>query len=177
MKYVALLRGIGPTNPNMRGEKLRGVLEELGFNNVQTVITSGNVVFESSSKDIKQLQNTIEAAWPKHLGFNSTTIIRSQQQLQDLVAKNPFKGVNHSPKTYQLVTFFKNPIKTDIKFPFTPPGKGYTLLGKYDDAICSTLDTTAAKTPDLMVWLERQFGKEITSRTYKTIERILQKME
>ena len=38
MRYVALLRGIGPTNPNMRNEKLRGFFEVLVFEDVQTVI-------------------------------------------------------------------------------------------------------------------------------------------
>jgi uncharacterized protein (DUF1697 family) len=45
VKYVALLRGIAPTNPNMRNDKLRGVFEKLSFENVKTVISSGNVVF------------------------------------------------------------------------------------------------------------------------------------
>ena len=47
MRYVALLRGIGPANPNMRNEKLRGVLEELGLANVASVISSGNLLFDT----------------------------------------------------------------------------------------------------------------------------------
>lgn len=167
-KYVALLRGIGPSNPNMHGAKLKGVMDELGFKNVQTLISSGNVLFESNSKDTAKLEAKIEAAWPKKLGFNSTTIIRNQQQLKELVAKDPFKGVEHGRETYQLVTFFKTKPK-DIK------GLFYDMEGV--NALCSTVDTTTAKTPDFMVKLEKQFGKAITSRTYKTVQRILQKME
>jgi uncharacterized protein (DUF1697 family) len=141
----------------------------LGFNNVQTLISSGNVLFETNSKDTDKLEAKIEAAWPKQLGFNSTTIIRSQQQLKDLVAQNPFKGVEHSRQAYQLVTFFKNPPSPQ------PNGQFYNDLGV--NALCSTIDTTTAKTPDFMIKLEKQFGKQITSRTYKTVQRILQKME
>ena len=58
-KYIAFLRGIGPGNPNMRNEKLRGAFEELGFKNVQSVISSGNVIFDSpaggQAKNIKTL--------------------------------------------------------------------------------------------------------------------------
>src|SRR5437868_1402177 len=110
-KYVALLRGIGPSNPNMHQAKLAGVLEGLGFSNVQAVISSGNVIFESSSTDIKALEEQIEKAWPEQLGFNSTTIIRSQAQLQALVDQNPYKNTEHSREFYLLVTFFKNPPK------------------------------------------------------------------
>jgi uncharacterized protein (DUF1697 family) len=176
-KYVALLRGIAPTNPNMRQAKLCGVLEGLGLKNVRGVISSGNVVFESGTKDVESLEKKIEAAWPKQLGFHSTTIIRSQQQLQDLVAKDPYKDVAESPNNYFLVTFFKQPKTVSFTTPYRPDNKPYTLVAAYPKEVCSVTDLSASKTPDLMTWLEKQFGKEITSRTLLTIHRILKKMD
>ena len=175
-RYVALLRGIAPLNPNMRNDKLRGVFEKLGFANVRTVISSGNVIFESPSRSVRKLEESIENALPKELGFKSTTIIRSQKQIQKLVDENPFKGMEHSQKSSLNVTFLKKRRKTDIKFPYKVDNRDYTLLGMYDGAICSVIDLTSAKTPDLMVWLEKQFGKEITTRTWKTVERIRKAM-
>jgi uncharacterized protein (DUF1697 family) len=175
-KYVALLRGIAPTNPNMRNDKLRGVFEELGFANVKTVISSGNVVFESPSRSVRKLEDRIEEALPKELRFKSTTIIRSQKQLQQLVDKNPFKSREHSQKSSLNVTFLKKKRKIGIKFPYEIDNRDYTLLGMYDGAICSVIDLTRAKTPDLMLWLEKKFDKEITTRTWKTVERILKAM-
>ena len=176
-KYVALLRGIAPMNPNMRNDKLRGVFEKLGFENVKTVISSGNVIFESPSRGVKKLEETIEGAFPKQLGFTSTTIIRSRAQLQKLVDKNPFKGMEHSQKSSLNVTFLKKKKRTHIRFPHKIDNRDYELLGMYDGAICSVIDLTSEKTPDLMIWLEKQFGKEITTRTWKTVERILKAME
>ena len=175
-RYVALLRGIAPTNPNMRNDKLRGVFEKLGFENIKTVISSGNVVFESPSRSVRELEDRIENAFPEELGFNSTTIIRSQKQVQQLVDKNPFQGMEHSQTSSLNVTFLKQKRKIDIKFPYNVENRDYTLLGMYDGAICSVIDLTSAKTPDLMIWLEKQFGKEITTRTWKTVERILKAM-
>lgn len=176
MKYAALLRGIGPGNPNMRNDKLREVFEGLRFNNVQTVISSGNVIFESDSKDIKSLENTIEEAIFHHLGFRSTTIIRSRQQLQELVDFNPFASLEHGPSSYLLVTFFKNPTKVSFNLPYQPDDKPYKFLSADKHTIFSTTDNTIIKTSDLMTYLEKQFSKEITSRTYKTVNRILDKM-
>jgi uncharacterized protein (DUF1697 family) len=175
-KYVALIRGIGPSNPNMHNEKLRGVFEGLGFRNVQTVIASGNVLFENPSKDVGRLEATIEKAWPARLGFTATTIVRSRESLQELVDKNPFKRMKDAPKSRLNVTFLKSPPRTKLKFPHRPENKKYQLLGLYDCAICSVIDLTDAKTPDLMGFLEKQFGKEITTRTWKTIARILKKL-
>ena len=175
-KYVALLRGIAPTNPNMRNDKLRGVFENLGFENVKTVISSGNVIFESPSRSVKKLEETIESALTEQLGFTSTTIIRSQGQIQKLVDKNPFQGMAHSQRSSLNVTFLKKKRRTNIKFPHKIDNRDYELLGMYDGAICSVIDLTSSITPDLMLWLEKQFGKEITTRTWKTVERILKTM-
>ena len=175
-RYIALLRGIAPTNPSMRNDKLRGVFEKLGFENVKTVISSGNVIFESPSRSVKELEDRIEKALPQELGFNSTTIIRSQKQLQQLVDKNPFRGMEHSQTSSLNVTFLKKKRKIDLNFPYRVENRDYTLLGIYDGAICSVIDLTSVKTPDLMVWLEKQFGKEITTRTWKTVGRILKAM-
>lgn len=170
-KYVALLRGIAPMNPNMRNEKLRGAFEELGFTNVKTVISSGNVLFETSEKDAPKLEAIIERALPEMLGFTSTTIVRSLADLQDLVSANPFAGYEHSLKTSLNVTFLKT--KPDNHQPLE--GRGFSIIRVTDREVCSVIDTSTAKTPDFMAKAERAYGKQITTRTWKTVERIIQK--
>jgi uncharacterized protein (DUF1697 family) len=174
--YVALLRGIGPSNPNMRNDKLRELFEDLGFGNVRTVISTGNVLFESSSAAARAMEAKVEEALPKQLGFTSTTIIRSRRQLQALVDRDPFRSIEHSSKTNLNVTFLKTKPRTKLAFPHRPKDGDYTILGLYDREICSVIDLTGARTPDLMRWLEKEFGKDITTRTYKTVGRILSRL-
>jgi hypothetical protein len=119
------------------------------------VITSGNVIFDSSSKNSQSLEGKIEKALPEKLGFKSTTIVRSKEELEALVEKNPFKGVRDEKPNYLLVTFFKN----------------------RSSELCTTIKLTEGKIPDFMSKMEREHGKAITSRTWKTIGRILEKME
>ena len=167
MKYVALLRGIGPSNPNMHGAKLKAAAESAGFKNVQTLLSSGNVLFESDIKDRAKIEKTLEKTWPAQLGFNSSTIVRSQRQLQSLVDQNPYKNATHSRGSYLLVTFFKTPPNP------APKSNYYNNLGV--NAQCNNLDNSAdLGTPDFMTKLDKQFGKDqITSRTWLTIQRIL----
>jgi hypothetical protein len=161
-KYAALLRGIGPSNPNMRGVKLKQAAEAAGFKNVQTLLSSGNVIFESADTDQAKIEAKLETAWPAQLGFNSLTIVRSQAQLAALV--------NDNKKTYLLVTFFKSP-------PRPAPKANYYSLSAVN-ALCNTIDSSGPGTPDFMAQLDKRFGKhQITSRTWLTIRRILQKME
>jgi uncharacterized protein (DUF1697 family) len=92
------------------------------------------------------------------------------------VEKNPFEDMQHSQTSSLNVTFLKKETSIDMTFPYQVENRDYTLLGMYDGAICSVIDLTSSKTPDLMLWLEKKFGKEITTRTWKTVERILKVM-
>jgi len=150
-KYAAFLRGIGPSNPNMRQEKLKWFFEKLGFKNVKVVISSGNVIFEAASKNTSALETKIEQALPKHLKFNSMTIVRSQQELEKMIKQNPFKKLTHGTKTYLMVTFIKNKPKP----------------------VFNVFDLTGNKGPEVMTKLEKDHGKQITTRTWKTINRIV----
>lgn len=154
-KYVAIIRGVGPGNPNMHSAPLTKFFEGLGFQNVKTVISSGNVVFESNETKNEKLEELIEKELPQKLGFFRTTIVRSQEQLKKFVDTNPFNGIPDEKPNYLLVTFFKD--------------------GK--DELISVLNQEKDKTPDFMTKLEKEYGKQISSLTWKTIGRILKTME
>lgn len=177
-KYVAMLRGIGPGNPNMTKEAFTAFFKELGFTGVQVVLASGNIIFESPSTDPDALSQQIERAMPQKLGFSRSAVIRSEVELLRIIELDPFKGIEeqHNKAQYLLITFFRNTPTVTMQLPFTPEGKPYTLLGKIDNAVYGSIDLTIGKTPDYMAWLEKQFGKDITSRTPKTIRLILSRM-
>ena len=160
----------------MKSEKLKAFFEELGFRNVQTLITSGNVIFESNISDVESMEARIEKALPIKLGFSSTAIIRSQTDLKSLITQDPYHGQEHGRDAYLLVTFFKHTPRLTFELPYQPADKPYRIIRETKGAIYGSVDLTNGKTPDYMVWLERQFGKDITSRTWKTIQRILDKM-
>lgn len=162
----------------MTSEKFRFFFEGLGFTGVQVVLASGNIIFKSSTNDEEALTKRIEKALPQKLGFSRSVIIRRESELQDLIDLDPFKGFeqDHNKTTYLLFTFFRHAPTVSLKLPYTPENKPYTLLGSIDNAVYGSVDLTSSKTPDYMKWLEKQFGKDITSRTPKTIRLILSRM-
>jgi uncharacterized protein (DUF1697 family) len=175
-KYVALLRGIAPMNPAMSNANLRAVCEDVGLQNVSTVISSGNVVFETDTTDRAGLEATLETAWPEKLGFESTTILRSQDELEALVELSPFGDLEHGPGSYLLVTFSKHPLKVDFETPFHPADRDYQVVAATTGEVFTVTDMTSGGTPDVMVWVEAKFGKLVSSRTWLTVGRILKKM-
>lgn len=176
MRYVALLRGIGPMNPNMRNDKLRGVLERLGFQNVQTVVSSGNVLFDADSGEASTLESVVEEAWPEQLGFRSTTIIRTGEEMLDLVEDSPFRDLADTPAARLQVTFLKHAPKMAPPVPRTPEGGGFTIAAVGEREVCSVLEPAGSPGPDLMRWLDRTFGRENTTRSWTSVQRIVRKL-
>jgi len=58
-KFIAFLRAINVGGHVVKMDQLRRFFEALGFANVETFIASGNVIFESKSKDPAALQRQI----------------------------------------------------------------------------------------------------------------------
>ena len=171
-KYVAFLRGINSgKHPTVKMDVLRNAFEELGFENVSTVLASGNVLFEADSINEKELEKQIEKLLPGAIGFESGVIIRTVEDIHKLVRLNPFKNVQVTPQTRLYVTFLKMRPGSDQEFPVK--SAGYRILGIFENVVCSIVDLLTAKTPDLMQVLDKTFGIEITTRNWNTVVRIL----
>lgn len=167
-KYIAFLRGIGPGNPNMRNEKLKLAFEQIGLESVKTVISSGNVLFETERESAASLEAKIEEGLTKHLGIHSAAIVRTKAEIEELVASDPFKSVVESPAEKPNVTFFKT--SQDIEIP--KQEKDFKVYQSTRDSISYTVDLSGTKTPNIMIMLEKHYGKGITTRTWNTVLRV-----
>jgi len=86
-KYVALFRGINVgTAKQLSMADLKRVLDDLGFQSVNTVLRSGSAVF---STDSRPTASTIEAAVEKATGIHSDVIVLSAAEFTEIVDANP----------------------------------------------------------------------------------------
>lgn len=175
MRYVALLRGIGPLHPNMRNARFVEVFEELGFTNVATIATTGNLVFDSPSRSVRSLESRIEAAWPERLDFHSTTIVRTAREVHDLIGSDPFAGRADDAASRFQVTFLKRP-SAGVAPPTPSTDRGWEIVSADDRQVCWTIDTTRSRTPDGMRAMERAYGLDITTRAWRTVLNIAKKL-
>src|SRR5215207_596940 len=89
--YVSLLRAV-----NVGGRRsvpmapLRALYESLGFENVQSYVQSGNVVFESNQRAAAPLRARIEKAITGEFGIHVDVALRSAAELRKVVAANPY---------------------------------------------------------------------------------------
>lgn len=169
MNYVALIRGIMPSNPQMSNANLCRVIESLGYKNVRALLSSGNVIFASDERDEKSIARKITSVLQKELGINGHTIVRSQTNLENLLAKKPFGDQTHQQNgSYQTVTFLVKPSEADIT-------ESSDVRLVYKDELTRCYQSSSGMT--IMPLLEKTYGKTITTRTWKTVERIVKKMQ
>jgi uncharacterized protein (DUF1697 family) len=89
-KYVAFLRAINVGGHTVKMDELRSLFQAMGFDNVETFIASGNVIFDSKTKSAKAIEGQIEKALEADLGYPVKTFIRSVSELAEVVGYKPF---------------------------------------------------------------------------------------
>lgn len=105
-KYVAFLRAINVGGHTVKMDYLRTLFEALGFANVETFIASGNVIFDSPSKNTKALERKIERHLQEVLGYEVTTFIRSPAELKKIASYEPFSAAELAGAGHVLYVAF-----------------------------------------------------------------------
>ena len=164
-RHVALLRGVSPMNLKMPA--LKRCLEDAGFTNVRTLLSSGNVAFDSPRQSGSALARRLEAAMATSLDRSFWTVVRTTRHLQSLVDADPFAALDAPADSRKVVTFLREPIDNALRFPMEKNGARLAMQG---------LDIFTAYPPQsdhpaFMALLERTFGGAITTRTWDTVRK------
>ena len=89
-KYVAFLRAINVGGHTVKMDHLRQLFVGLGFAKVETFIASGNVIFDSTTKNTRTLEKKIETCLLESLGYEVVTFVRSVPEVVRIAAYKPF---------------------------------------------------------------------------------------
>lgn len=173
-KYAALLLGINVGgNRKVAMSELKKMMEGLDFQNVKTLLNSGNVVFDAIETDDLSLKDKIEVQLRKTFGFEISIILLSFKELQDLIAKDPFKHIKITRNTRFYITFLPDNTPAAFKIPCELEEPGFRILQGGSNIVISVLELSEHyKTTDVMKILTREFGKKITTRNWNTVKKI-----
>lgn len=176
-KYIAFLRGI-----NVGGHhkvpmaELRKELEKLNLENVETILNSGNIVFDATTDNLENLETQVSEHLEKAFGFSIPTILLRSELIYQLLENAPFKDIELTKETRLYVSFLKKDTDNNIKLPWSSVDNSFNILDKTGKIISSVLDLSISNTPKGMAVLEKNFGKDITTRNWNTIKRIEKKL-
>jgi uncharacterized protein (DUF1697 family) len=99
---IALLRGINVGAHNrIPMAELRGLLAKLGYPDARTLVQSGNVVL-SADLSPEDLAGELERAIADRFGVQTPVVVRTRDELAEVVALDPLGDVAREHKLYQV---------------------------------------------------------------------------
>ena len=165
-RYVAFLRGVSPMNAKM--PELKRCFEEAGFDDVKTLLSSGNVVFDARTASELALARRIEAAMTKQLGRTFYTIVRSANTLRERIAADPYAAFRVPANAKRVVTFLREPLAAPSALP--AESEGVRILA-VDGADIFTVYVPQPGNPAFMRLIEKTFGANVSPRTRDTVKK------
>jgi uncharacterized protein (DUF1697 family) len=107
-RYIAFLRAINVGGHVVKMEALRSLFEAMKFRAVETFIASGNVIFETNSCDVDDLQSRIELRLHKALGYEVAAFLRTDSEVSAIARYKPFAEAAVQSATTFCVGFLAN---------------------------------------------------------------------
>ncbi|HEX7018629.1 MAG TPA: DUF1697 domain-containing protein [Gemmatimonadaceae bacterium] len=111
MRYVALLRGV-----NVGGHRkiamadLRALAVALSLEDPITLLQSGNLVFGARKRPTDSLERWLEKETGKQLGLQTDFMVRSGDEWEKVIARNPFADAARRDPGHLVVMFLKRPV-------------------------------------------------------------------
>jgi uncharacterized protein (DUF1697 family) len=89
-RYAALLGSINVGGNRLKMAELKAALEADGFENVATVVASGNVLFDHAKAPDAKLEQRIAEVVKDRFGIDTFAAVRSKAELEAAIDGNPF---------------------------------------------------------------------------------------
>jgi uncharacterized protein (DUF1697 family) len=115
--YLALLRAVNlPGHKRVAMADLRDLLVQLGFADARSLLQSGNLVFRSDRRPGAHLERLLETETGKRLAVATDFFVRTAEEWQTVVARNPFRVEAQRDPGHLVVMFLKDaPDASDVK--------------------------------------------------------------
>ena len=175
---VALLRAVNVAGKNrVAMADLRGMLEELGFTGVKSLLQSGNLVFRSERRFGEALERLLETETATRLKVSCDYFVRTADEWAKVVANNPFPDEAERDPGHLVVMFLKAPASSKnvkalaaaIRGPELVRAQGKQLYLVYPAGIGRSKLTTAL--------IEKHLGIRGTGRNWNTVVKLAAMVE
>lgn len=154
-------------------DTLLQLFADLGFQNIQTYIQSGNVVFQVKKTDQQKLEKKIAKAIREKFAFDVPVIVKEFDELKQIITDNPFLTDKTKDIAHLHVTFLAD--KPDqVNFNKIKDGQyqadEFHLIHKAIYLYCPNSYSNSKLTNN---FLEGKLKITATTRNWKTINELI----
>jgi len=176
MRYVALLGSINVGGNRLKMAELREALEREDFEEVETVVASGNVLFRHDERPSDGLAEKIEYIVRDRFGIKSFAAVRSRDELAAAIADNPFREDGEAKYVHTL--FLDRPLDREA---FEAFANSYTgperLAAGTREFFVDYAEGVGRSGLDPAMTKAKVIKCRATARNVRSLQRILDKMD
>jgi len=169
--HVLLLRGVMPTGKNkVPMAQFKLILNDLGFQNAQTYIQTGNAVFGADLANEK-IESLVESALRKKLGAEIKAFARSVEQFKTILKNTPFKKFD--PQKHYFTVLSEIPGKEALRW-FKQADFESDLFVLKKDVIYAEYSSLISDSRFTNNFFERKLSVAATTRNSNTMTKLLE---
>ncbi len=175
-RYAALLGSINVGGNRLKMAELKAALEGKGFENLATVVASGNVLFEHKRAGDAALAQEIEAIVKERFGIASFAAVRSRDEIARAIEGNPF-AKDGEPK-YVHTLFLEEPLGREAVEAFASGFDGPERIATGGRELFIDYAAGVARSQiDPALRKAKLIKGRATARNVRSLARILDKMD
>jgi uncharacterized protein (DUF1697 family) len=168
--YVALLRAVNVGGRSQVAmSDLRQLLTDLGFEDVISLLQSGNLVFTTSVGTGATLEAMLEVETQKRLGLKTAFFVRTARELGAVIASNPFPAEAERDPSHLLGVFLKDAPKANAVEALRAAIKGPELVEARGKHAYIVYPAGIGRSRLTNTVIEAKLGTQGTGRNWNTV--------
>jgi uncharacterized protein (DUF1697 family) len=177
MRYVALLGSINVGGNRLKMAELKAALEDAGFENVATVVASGNVLFEHVKAADAKLEAQIAKVVKDRFAIDTFACVRSKAELEAAVAESPFAGEGEDGFVHVFFLTCQPRKAAFARLAGDHEGRGREKLAPGTRALHIHFVDGAGNSKLTSDFIARRLGCKGTARNLRSIRRMIDLMD
>ena len=173
--YIAFLRAINVGGRRIKMDQLRAHFEALGFRKVDTLLASGNVIFNCNCSDRKILSQKIESHLQDQLGYQVATFIRTLPELDRISLYQPFNRNDLETAGAFNVAFLKHALSETALRQLSTLTTDIDRFHAHDREVYWLCKVKQSESQFSNTLFEKKLGVVATFRNIKTVLRLVAK--
>jgi uncharacterized protein (DUF1697 family) len=175
-RYVALFGSINVGGNRVTMADLRWAFEREGLTGLETVVASGNLLFDYDERPLDGLEDLFAHVMLERFEIKSFVAVRDRAAIAQAVEGNPFTGIGKDNLVHTLFLERQPEQAAFDKLAADQAMRGLEKLAIGERSIYIDFVSSVAESKLTSAFIERRLGCRGTARNVRSIARILSKM-